>query len=151
MVQLMIDVNPEKLTDTAAFRLGVLGAIAADRFADRVVAYDVKPKHAGLLALLAAGAAGSQQEIARAMGIVPSLVVSLADHLEHLGAVGRERDPDDRRRQVLTLTERGRALLADCTAAAQAIDAELTAGLDAATIAAMHAALAALAGRAGLA
>ncbi|MEU1349578.1 MarR family winged helix-turn-helix transcriptional regulator [Streptomyces sp. NPDC005775] len=146
----MKDVKQEKLTDTASFRLGMLGAITADRFAERIAVHGLKPKHAGLMALLAGGAAASQQEIARAMGVTPSLVVGLADHLEELGAVARERDPADRRRQVLTLTGRGRDLLALCTTTARAIDEELTAGLDDATRDGLHEALAVLAERAGL-
>lgn len=39
------------------------------------------------------------------MGVVPSLVVTLADQLEGLGAIERVRDPDDRRRHRLGLTE----------------------------------------------
>lgn len=150
MVRSVKDVKQEKLTDTVAFRLGTLGALTADLFAERIAAHGLKPKHAGLMALLASGAAASQQEIARSMGVTPSLVVGLADHLEELGAVSRERDPGDRRRQVLTLTDRGHELLARCASTARTIDEELTAGLDDASRAALRKALAALAVRAGL-
>jgi DNA-binding MarR family transcriptional regulator len=61
--------------------------------------------------------------------VAPSLVVTLADHLEQIGAIERLRDPADRRRQVLTLTDAGRALLRACLAAARELDAGLTAGL----------------------
>jgi DNA-binding MarR family transcriptional regulator len=79
----------------------------------------------------------------------PSRVVSLAE-LESLGAIERVRDPDDRRRQKLSLTEQGQALLADCTRAARALDAELTASVGAADRAALQRALATLVGEAGL-
>lgn len=144
------DVKQEKLTDTVAFRLGTLGAITADRFAEGIAVHGLRAKHAGLLALLASGAAASQQEIARTMKVTPSLVVGLADDLEELGAVGRERDPDDRRRQVLTITGRGHELLAACTAVAHALDEELAAGLGDAPAAALRDALALLAARSGL-
>lgn len=144
------DVKQETLTGTTAFRLGTLGAITAELFAERLAVHDLKPKHAGLLALLASGAAASQQDIARTMRVTPSLVVGLADHLEELGAVGRERDPVDRRRQILTLTDRGRELLALCTETADAIDEELTAGLDDTFRTNLRQTLAVLAARAGL-
>ncbi|MFC8716419.1 MarR family winged helix-turn-helix transcriptional regulator [Kitasatospora sp. NPDC057198] len=118
------------LRASLVFNLGTLGALAADRFAARVEALGLKPKHAGLLAALDAGPAASQQELASRLGVAPSLVVALADQLQALGAVERLRDPDDRRRQVLTLTAEGRRLLARCAEAAEAADAELTAGLD---------------------
>lgn len=150
MVRRVKDVKRDKLTDTVTFRLGTVGAITAELFAERIAVHGLKPKHAGLMALLASGAAASQQEIARTMRVTPSLVVGLADHLEELGAVGRERDPGDRRRQILTLTDRGRELLDVCTSTASAIDEELTAGLDDAFGDGLRETLAVLAARAGL-
>ncbi|THA66163.1 MarR family transcriptional regulator [Streptomyces sp. A0958] len=138
------------MTATVAFQLGTVGAITAELYAERIAVHGLKPKHAGLLALLASGAAASQQEIARAMRVTPSLVVGLADHLEELGAIGRERDPGDRRRQILTLTAHGRELLALCAAEASAVDEELTAGLDEEFRARLRETLAVLTARAGL-
>jgi DNA-binding MarR family transcriptional regulator len=123
-------VKRAQLTDTVTFHLGSLGVIVTDRFADRVARYGLKPKHVGLLVLLDAGGPAPQQTLAHALRVVPSLVVALADRLEELGAVRRERDTADRRRQNLVLTARGRTLLARCTAVAADLDAELTAGLD---------------------
>ncbi|MFF2144021.1 MarR family winged helix-turn-helix transcriptional regulator [Kitasatospora sp. NPDC058190] len=120
-----------ELRATIVFNLGTLGAVAADRFAARVEALGLKPKHAGLLAALDSGPAVSQQELAKRLGVAPSLVVALADQLQELGAVERVRDSEDRRRQVLSLTAEGRALLSRCADAAQDLDAELTADLNA--------------------
>ncbi|MFG3253429.1 MarR family winged helix-turn-helix transcriptional regulator [Streptomyces sp. NPDC048172] len=117
------------VSETLTFRLGVLGALATARFTERLDALALKPKHVGLLALLDAGAPASQLELARTMGVAPSLMVTLADHLGELGAVGRERDPADRRRQVLTLTDHGRELLAGAARAASELDEELAASL----------------------
>ncbi|MEU1230763.1 MarR family winged helix-turn-helix transcriptional regulator [Streptomyces sp. NPDC005828] len=117
------------LRATLVFNLGTLGALASDRFAARVETVGLKPKHAGLLAALDAGSGASQQELAARLGVAPSLIVVLADQLQALGAVERVRDPQDRRRQVLTLTAEGHRLLARCAEAAEEADAELTAGL----------------------
>lgn len=118
-----------ELRATVVFNLGTLGALAADRFAQQVETLGLKPKHAGLLAALDAGPAASQQELARRLGVAPSLIVALADHLQELGALERVRDAEDRRRQVLNLTTEGRRLLSRCVAAAQTVDEELTSGL----------------------
>ena len=115
---------PSKVYESIVFRLGVLGARATELFAARIEVYGLKPKHVGLMVVLESGGASSQLEIARAMGVAPSLVVALADHLEGLRAIGRVRDPADRRRPVLTLTGRGRELLTNCAEAARAVDAE---------------------------
>ncbi|MFI1763060.1 MarR family winged helix-turn-helix transcriptional regulator [Streptomyces sp. NPDC020800] len=138
------------LPDTLVFRLGTLGSVIGDRFAQRIERHDLKPKHVGLLTALGQGSFASQQELAGRLGVAPSLVVSLADHLESLGALRRVRDPRDRRRQALTLTDRGLELLAACTAEARALDAELTAHLGEPERQALHAALGSLAAREGL-
>ncbi|MEV0093284.1 MarR family transcriptional regulator [Streptomyces sp. NPDC050738] len=146
----MSDVKGEPLPATVTFRLGVLGAMAGDRFAEAVKPYGIKPKHAGVMAILGDEQAASQQELATRMGVAPSLMVSLVDRLEALDAVRRVRDPKDRRRQVLTLTAEGRELLERCARAARALDEELLAALTVAQRAALGRALEALAGAAGL-
>ncbi len=118
------------ITETIAFRLVKLGALASARFAEKIEGYGVRPKHVGLLAAIEAGVAGSQLELARALGVAPSVVVTNVDDMERLGALRRVRDQDDRRRQNLVLTPRGRALLEGCAAAAREVDAEVTAELD---------------------
>ncbi|MEZ0065994.1 DNA-binding MarR family transcriptional regulator [Streptacidiphilus sp. MAP12-20] len=143
----MSDVKGNGLPSTAVFQLGTLGAVAESRFARAVEGLGLKPKHAGLMTALAAVAAESQQELAARLGVAPSLVVTLADQLEALGAVQRTRDVNDRRRQVLTLTEVGRALLARCEAVARALDEELLADLTPRQRAALAEALGVLTGR----
>ncbi|MDV3221492.1 MarR family winged helix-turn-helix transcriptional regulator [Intrasporangium sp.] len=142
--------SPPRLADSVTFRLGTLGILALARLAPRLELHDLKPKHLGMLALLDSVEAGSQLEVARAMNIAPSLVVALADHLEDLGAIQRVRDPEDRRRHVLRLTDRGRDLLQTCTDDAYAIDADLTAELSPADRADLARVLGELARGAGL-
>ncbi|WP_042375838.1 MarR family winged helix-turn-helix transcriptional regulator [Streptacidiphilus melanogenes] len=150
-----IDTTPRRLpglSTTLVFKLGTLGTVATDRFTRALETFDLglKPKHVGLLVALGAGAAASQQELAARMGVAPSLVVSLADHLEQLNAVQRVRDPQDRRRQVLTLTDDGRRLLDRCEVASRELDADLAAELTDAQRAALAEALQLLADRVGL-
>ncbi|NUS02609.1 MAG: MarR family transcriptional regulator, partial [Nonomuraea sp.] len=108
------------------------------------------PKHVGLLTLLEARGAASQLDVARTMGVAPSLVVTLADHLERLGAISRVRDAEDRRRQLLDLTDEGRALLGRCLEAALELDAELTGRLGPQDRAVLGKVLGTLAAQAGL-
>ncbi|AUY48780.1 MarR family winged helix-turn-helix transcriptional regulator [Streptomyces sp. CB01881] len=146
----MNDVNPSPLTASVVFRLGTLGSVVTARFTEALAVLGLKPKHVGLMVALESGAPPSQLELARTMAVAPSLVVSLADHLEQIGALDRVRDPADRRRQVLALTDAGRALLADCTALAHRLDAELTASLDGPEREALRRALGVLGAEAGL-
>jgi len=115
--------------ETLTFRLGTLGALVTERFTEKIADLDLKPKHVGVMTALAAGRPASQQELAAMMGVAPSLMVSLADHLEGLGAIGRTRDAGDRRRMVLELTPAGKKLLAKCAALAAEVDEEFAAAL----------------------
>lgn len=138
------------LPATVVFRLGTVGSLVSERFAERIEELHLKPKHVGLLTALSVGAASSQLELATQLGVAPSLVVSLADHLETLGAIQRIRDARDRRRQVLTLTAHGRAVLETCATIARALDDELTGRLTRTQRAALHQALGILAEDLGL-
>lgn len=146
----MTSVTLGKVNSSAVFRLGALGAMANELFAARIAAHQLKPKHVGLMVVLDTARASSQLEIATVMGVAPSMVVALADHLHELGAIQRVRDPADRRRQVLTLTERGRELLTLCGELAQSADAEFAADLTTAERAVLTGLLDRLAVRHGL-
>lgn len=61
----------------------------------------------------------SQQDLSRALSIDPTTMVALVDELEQGGFVQRTRNPRDRRRYDITLSETGARALA---AAQQAMD-----------------------------
>lgn len=61
----------------------------------------------------------SQQEVAGRLGVDRTTMVVLIDELERKGLVQRRRDPDDRRKNVVTLTEAGRATLRDASRAGE--------------------------------
>lgn len=60
----------------------------------------------------------SQQELSGRLGLDPTIVVGLVDGLEDRGLMTRQRDPADRRRNVLAMTTGGAALHADAVDAA---------------------------------
>jgi DNA-binding MarR family transcriptional regulator len=119
------------LSRRAGFLLVQLGTHAHRRFADRLAARGLHPRHFGMLSHLAAGEGQSQQALSVALGIHRSAVVALVDELEHRRLAERRRDPDDRRAYTLFLTSAGRELLAELRRAADEEDAELLAALDA--------------------
>jgi DNA-binding MarR family transcriptional regulator len=49
----------------------------------------------------------SQKEVSESIGLDPSDLVGVIDQLENAGLVTRQRDPHDRRRQLLSLTAEG--------------------------------------------
>jgi DNA-binding MarR family transcriptional regulator len=59
----------------------------------------------------------AQGEIARRMGIDRTTMVALIDDLQERGLVRRRQDPDDRRKNIVELTETGRDITRQATKA----------------------------------
>ena len=125
----MDDVDGKTILQAACFRLGVAGSQITQTFSQRAKRLGLSHKQVGVLAAVGAGHASSQRDIAARLNVAPSLVVALVDQLADLGAIGRERSAADRRVQVITLTPKGRELLAESAAAVEELDAELRARL----------------------
>jgi DNA-binding MarR family transcriptional regulator len=81
----------------------------------RVVAafepYGLRTGTFSTMALIAANPGCSQSDIARLIGTDKSIVVAIVDHLESAGLAMRQRSRQDRRRNALTLTAKGEALI----------------------------------------
>jgi len=138
------------ILSSTCFQLGITGAQITRSFSLLIQHTGLTHKQVGLLAVVDAGVASSQREIASAMRVAPSLVVSLVDQLVRLGAVRRTRSRTDRRAHIIEITAEGRRLLALGADAARRLDAELRASLSPAGRAALDEFLAESAGPAGL-
>ncbi|HZX05220.1 MarR family winged helix-turn-helix transcriptional regulator [Kribbella sp.] len=115
------------LRDSLAFRLAVVGASLENEFARYLKESGLTPKHVGVLAVVDAGLARMQDDVATLMGVTPGMVVRLVDHLEARELLRRERDPQNRRRYVLVLTAAGKKALEAAEKFTQALDERLTA------------------------
>jgi DNA-binding MarR family transcriptional regulator len=109
-----------------------VGAHAAARFAERLVALDLAPPHAGILRMLSASPGISQQALAERLAIFPSRLVALVDDLAERGLVERRDDPGDRRAYSLHLTARGHQQLQEIGRLAREHQDALCAALSAA-------------------
>jgi MarR family transcriptional regulator, lower aerobic nicotinate degradation pathway regulator len=128
---------PTCLADSASFMLARLGVDARRRLADALAHEGLRFGDYAAIALLGQLESAPQQTLSRTLSIDRSSVVDIVDRLEACGAAERRPDPSDRRRYAVSLTGRGRAILARCTAVAEAVDGELLASLDEAERAAL--------------
>jgi DNA-binding MarR family transcriptional regulator len=97
----------------ASFLLTQVGSHAAARFAERIAPLGLTPPDVGVLRWLSRSAGVSQQELASALRLHPSRLVSIIDKLEASGLVERQANSEDRRTYALQLTVQGRSVFTE--------------------------------------
>ena len=115
----------EETLDSAPFLLALLGEAVMARLRTAHAALDLSPRRFHLLLLLHDNGPMSQADLHQAMGIDPSALVQLLNPLEEMSLIARRREPSDRRRHVVSLTEAGRLRLAEAAEAQQELEDEL--------------------------
>ncbi len=75
--------------------------------------------------------APTQAQLAAAVGRDKTRLIANLDRLEARGLLHRTPDPDDRRNRIVTLTDAGRTLFADCRRDIRAMEADLLSTLSA--------------------
>jgi DNA-binding MarR family transcriptional regulator len=96
--------------------------------------FGIDSRELGILLSIAGAGAASQQQIAERLGIDRTTMVARIDALEAKGIVSRQPDPDDRRRNVVTLTKPGQRTVAAATAASDKAERDFLSGLSAAEV-----------------
>lgn len=131
----------DSLVGNAGFLLSRVGTAVQAGFKEVLAGWHIRPLHYLILIALTTREHASQQELCQALRVDSGNMVELIDTLEKLGYATRRRDPGDRRRYLVTLTEDGRAAYAAMTEAAYRYDAQFLAPLDPAELAGLVAAL----------
>jgi len=100
--------TPDRLRRRASRLLSMTSA-QADRLVNEGLAQvDARKWHYAVLASLREFGPGSQATLSRRTGIYRSDMVGVLNELAERGLVERAPDPDDRRRNVITITTQGR-------------------------------------------
>ena len=128
------------------YLLSRLGTIGQRHFAERMGTLGLTPRMWGVLNVLDAEGALTQQALGLCVGMDPSSMVATIDELEAKGLVQRRRHPNDRRAYALHMTDSGRETLSRGREVARAAQDELLAGLTADERAQLHALLLRVAG-----
>src|SRR3954451_10741244 len=110
--------------------LALLGQEAMQRLRAAHTAHDLKPRQFQILGLLHDHGGLAQGELIQEMCVAPSILVTLLNPREADGLVTRERDPGDRRRHLVTLTDAGEQHLVSASRAQKEAEDALFASLD---------------------
>ena len=101
-----------------------------DLHAEHLASVGVSGRELGVLLLLDGHDPQSQQQAAVRLGVDRTTMVGLLDGLEAKGLVARRADTEDRRRNVLELTEDGQTALVRALRASDEAERRLLAELD---------------------
>jgi MarR family transcriptional regulator, lower aerobic nicotinate degradation pathway regulator len=132
------DCLPAELVRSPGFLLARLGLTLKMQTMEAFEQAGFSPYQYGILALLDEGARTTQAAIAKTLEYDPSQLVAHLDALEEHGLIERRRDPNDRRRQMVSMTPAGRRKLAAFRKLVQKIEDEFLEALDEHERAALH-------------
>ena len=135
-----------ELAASSGFLLARLGLAFKTKMVERLGRDGFDLHQYSVLAILAEGARQTQGTIAVALALDPSRLVALLDSLEERGLIERQRDPNDRRRHVVSITAGGRRHLQRLRALAKQFEDEFLAPLDDGDRKTLHSLLQRLAG-----
>jgi DNA-binding MarR family transcriptional regulator len=110
--------------------LALLGQYAMRRLRDAHTGLELTPRQFQLLGVVHDDGPVGQRELGHTLEIDPSILVTLLNPLEADALLSRQRDPLDRRRHLVSLTEKGEERLAAAAQAQRDAEDELFAGLD---------------------
>ncbi|MER5417998.1 MarR family winged helix-turn-helix transcriptional regulator [Streptomyces virginiae] len=109
--------------------VGRVAARGRELVAAALAAEGLKLIHHAVLAATAEYGPVAQADLGRRLAVDPKDMVGMLNHLQEAGLVLRTPDPDDRRKNAVTVTPEGTAVLARCAALAEAANAEFLAPL----------------------
>lgn len=102
---------PEHFESSVGFLLNKAAQILLEEFEAALAPFGLTAREFGVLRFIDLNGGQSQQQIGAQLRIDRTTMVGLVDGLEQAGYVTRVRDPQDRRRYAVLLTEHGQQQL----------------------------------------
>lgn len=119
----------ERIQSLPSWLVGRVAARARGLVAEALATEGLKLMHHAVLAASSEYGPLAQAELGRRVAVDPKDVVGILNDLQQAGLVLRAPDPDDRRKNAVTITPKGADVLTRCAALAEAANAELLAPL----------------------
>jgi DNA-binding MarR family transcriptional regulator len=129
---------PYELICSTAHLLKRLGMEIKEAYREAFEAAGASPFQYSVLAVLEESPRETQATIADSLGYDRSWLVGLLDELEEQGLIERRRDPDDRRRHLVTLRPAGKEKLAELRAVSKGVEDAFLAPLEPEQRASLH-------------
>ena len=120
----------EEAPRSVGFLISQLGFFSSKGFMGALEPIGIGPREFLLMRFVAAAEGQSQQALAERLGVPPSRMVAMVDHLEEASLVERRADPEDRRVRGLHLTRKGRGVLQKASKIAIDYETRLCAGIN---------------------
>lgn len=98
-------------------------------WADRMARLKLRPAEFSVLVLIASNPSVNQKRLGRALAIEPPNMATMLDRLEARDLLKRQRNPEDKRSQLLVLTPAGQRLCSKAEKAASDLELEASAKL----------------------
>jgi DNA-binding MarR family transcriptional regulator len=108
-----------------------LGRITMHRFTEALEPFGIRPRHVAALIELRDRGELTQQSLCGQLHLDPTNLVAILNDLEHRGYATRRRDPEDRRRHLVEISKKGRAVIDKVSKVMDGVENELLAGFDA--------------------
>src|SRR6266568_1245356 len=107
-----------------------LGRITMHRFTEALEPFGIRPRHVAALIELRDRGELTQQSLCGQLHLDPTNLVAILNELEQSGFATRRRDPDDRRRHLVEVSEAGIAVIEKVSEVMDGVEADLLDGLE---------------------